>query len=174
MGREQKRGKMGVGRESGIMEENALGGKGGQAGCLRSHQWCYSHLTLISPEQRATHTKAWGWGLGEQEGGAASWAARSRCTPTACFICRDPTRGSPALAPSCRVPRAGSWNQNTLCLQTQCPPWHAPKGVPWRYPPLGYPTYQAFVSSPFLSPPSKDPSTCVSPCFPLGTPSGTH
>lgn len=152
-------------------------GRGGQAGCLRSHpRWCYSHLTLISPEQRGPHTpRPGGGGWENRKEELPPGLHAPRCTPTACFICRDPTRkpcpGSLLQGPKELVPGIRT---HFVCR----PSVHSlacPQGVPWRYPPLGYPTCQAFVSSPFPKPALQGP---LYMCFPLASrwaaPSGTR
>ena len=140
-------------------------GRGSQAGCLRSlPRWGCSHLTPRRPKQSRPHIPRPGGGVGEQEGGAAPWAAR--CTPTACLFTETPP-GSPAQAPSCRVPK--SWLLEPGYPPSPDPlptPWHAPQawGVdpapmtrPGTTPPLGYSTCQAFVSSPLPKPALQGP-----------------
>lgn len=121
----------------------------------------------------ATHTKAWGWGLGEQGGGAAPGLHAPRCTPTACFIYRDPTRkpcpgsllqGPKELVPRTRIPSVSRPSAHSLAR---------PQGVPWGYPPLGYPTCHAFMSSPLPKPTLQGPF-CVCPLLPAGPPSLAH
>lgn len=77
----------------------------------------------------ATHTKAWGWGLGEQEG-AAPWAACSTLHPHCMLYLQRPHQEALPWLPPAGSQRAGSQNQDTLCLQTQCPlPGTPPRGT---------------------------------------------
>lgn len=157
-------------------------GREGQAGCLKSHpRWCCGHLTPRSPEQRGPHIPrpgGGGWENRKEELPPGLHAA-----PQLHALFTETPPGSPALAPSCRVPK--SWLLEPGYPPSPDPlptPWHAPQawGVdpapmtrPGTTPPLGYPTCQAFVSSPLPKPALQGPLCVCARRFPLGRP-GWH